>query len=321
MGMLVDGKWVDRWYDTGKTGGRFMREPSVFRHKVTADGSSGYLAQSGRYHLYVSLACPWAHRALIFRNLKGLQDVISVSVVDPRMGEFGWVFGDYPGATSDEVNHAERLYEVYLRADSSYTGRVTTPILWDKETHSIVSNESGEIIRMLNSEFNAWGDASRDYYPTLLRSEIDRLNAIIYDNVNNGVYKAGFATTQVAYDAALSDLFTTLNMLEEHLGKQRYLVGPTMTEADWRLFVTLARFDIVYFGHFKCNLKQIREYPNLSDYTRELYQIPGVAETVSVDHIKTHYYWSHPNINPSRIIPRGPVFDLAMANQRGETPP
>ncbi|MGU3540058.1 glutathione S-transferase family protein [Methylobacterium sp. A54F] len=318
MGMLVDGAWQDRWYDTKSTGGRFERKQSAFRNWVTADGSpgpsgsGGFPSAAGRYHLYVSLACPWAHRTLIVRALKGLEDAISVSVVDPHMGGEGWVFGDSPGATPDPIGGAQRLYEVYLRADPRYTGRVTVPVLWDRERDTIVSNESAEIIRMLNAAFGGTGP---DLYPAALREAIDAVNARVYDRVNNGVYKAGFATTQAAYAEAFEALFAELDALEEALGRSRYLCGP-LTEADIRLFTTLVRFDPVYVGHFKCNRRRIADYPNLSNYLRDLYALPGVAGTVNLTHIKRHYYESHPTINPTGIVPLGPETDLSAPNDR-----
>lgn len=323
MGLLVEGEWRDQWYDTKSTGGKFVRKPSQFRNWVTADGSAGcsgvggFEAEAGRYHLYVSYACPWAHRTLIFRELKGLQDVISVSVVHPFMGAEGWTFDEsFPGATGDSINDADRLYEIYLRADSGYTGRVTVPVLWDEQRGTIVNNESSEIIRMFNSSFDAVGTKPGDYYPAQLRPEIDALNDRIYGTVNNGVYKAGFATTQDAYEEAVIALFETLDWLEGRLGKSRYLLGSTITEADWRLFTTLVRFDPVYVGHFKCNLKRIADYPNLSGYVRDLYQQPGVVATMRLDHIKAHYYGSHDTINPTRVVPLGPQIDYSTPHDR-----
>lgn len=325
MGLLIEGKWHDQWYDTKSTGGKFVRKPSQFRYWVTSDGSAGssgvsvFEAEAGRYHLYVSYACPWAHRTLIFRELKGLQESISVSVVHPFMGGEGWTFDDsYPGATGDPINHADRLYKIYLKSDPGYTGRVTVPVLWDKKSGTIVNNESSEIIRMFNSSFDSVGAKPGDYYPEQLRSEIDALNDRIYGTVNNGVYKAGFATTQQAYEDAVIPLFQTLDWLEDRLQKSRYLLGPTVTEADWRLFTTLVRFDPVYVGHFKCNLKRIADYPNLSGYVRDLYQQPGVAATVHLDHIKAHYYGSHNTINPTRVVPLGPQVDYSAAHRRSE---
>jgi putative glutathione S-transferase len=313
MGLLVDGVWHDQWYDTAKTGGRFVREDSRFRNWVTADGSpgptgkGGFKAEPGRYHLYVSYACPWAHRTLIFRAIKRLENIVSVSVVDPRMGNEGWVLGDFPGSTPDTVLGKQRLYEVYLAANPDYSGRSTVPILWDKEQGTIVSNESSEIIRMFNLAFDAFTDAGEDYYPASRREEIDAINARIYDTVNNGVYKAGFATRQDAYEGAVKTLFETLDELEERVSRSDYLVtNNNPTEADWRLFTTLIRFDAVYFGHFKCNIRRIADYRYLRDYIRRLYSTPSVASTVHIDHIKTHYYWSHTTINPTRIVPVGP---------------
>jgi len=323
MGLLVDGVWKDQWYDTAATGGRFERKESQFRNWVTADGSAGasgkagFKAEPGRYHLYVSLACPWAHRTLILRKLKKLEDVISVSIVHHFMGENGWTFLREDGATGDTLYGSQFLHEIYTRADSTYSGRVTVPVLWDKQQQTIVNNESAEIIRMLNSAFDEFGDASLDLYPELLRPQIDALNAKVYDSVNNGVYRAGFATTQDAYREAVTELFSVLDELEQRLSKSRYLVGSHSTEADWRLFTTLVRFDPVYVGHFKCNIRRIADYPNLSNYLRDLYQVPGVAETVDLDHIKRHYYASHANINPTRIVPVGPAIDYAAPHDRG----
>ncbi len=308
MGLLVDGKWQDKWYDTESTGGRFVRQDSQFRNWVTADGaagstgSDGFKAESGRYHLYISLACPWAHRTLLMRSLKGLASHISVSTVDPLMLENGWVFSE---ERPDHLFSSQYLYEVYLKADADYTGRVTVPVLWDKQRQTIVSNESAEILRMLNSAFNDLTGNHDDYYPTSLREEIDAINSRVYDGINNGVYRAGFATSQDACEEAYLDLFKTLDWVEETLGRQRYLAGERMTEADWRLFTTLIRFDDVYFGHFKCNRQQLSEFPNISGYVRELYQVPGVSETVDLPYIKAHYYGSHGTINPSGVIPLG----------------
>ncbi|MGD9914332.1 MAG: glutathione S-transferase family protein [Rhizobiaceae bacterium] len=322
MGLLVDGKWQDKWYSTKETGGRFQRSESAFRNWVTADGSAGpsgdagFKAEPGRYHLYVSLACPWAHRTLIFRKLKRLEDMISVSVVHHYMGENGWTFLQADGATGDTLFGSQFLHEIYTRADPAYSGRVTVPVLWDKQRQTIVNNESSEIIRMLNSAFDGVGAAAGDFYPEALRAEIDAINAKIYPAVNNGVYRAGFATTQEAYEEAVTELFSTLDDLEARLGRQRYLVGDRVTEADWRLFTTLVRFDPVYVGHFKCNIRRIDDYPNLSNYVRDLYQTPGVAETVSLDHIKRHYYGSHATINPTGIVPVGPALDFEAAHDR-----
>jgi putative glutathione S-transferase len=282
MGLLIDGVWHDRWYDTAETGGRFVRSESQFRQRVTADGSSGFPAAPGRYHLYVSLACPWAHRTVIVRKLKRLEGAISLSVVDWRMGEQGWAFSTRDGCIPDSVNGATHLHEIYRLARQDYTGRVSVPVLWDKVRRTIVNNESAEIIRMFNGAFDAVADASVDFYPAALRPEIDRLNARVYADINNGVYQAGFATSQGAYDEAAARVFAALDEIETRLGHRRYLVGGRITEADWRLFTTLVRFDLVYHGHFKCNLRRLADYPNLWGYTRELYQVPGVAETVNL---------------------------------------
>lgn len=322
MGLLIDGKWHDQWYDTSSTGGRFVRSDAQFRNWVTADGSAGptgrdgFRAEPGRYHLYVSLACPWANRTLILRALKGLEDMISVSVVNPLMAENGWTFEPGPGVIPDPVGQARYMYEVYLRANPDYSGRVTVPVLWDLKRDTIVSNESAEIIRMFNSAFDDVGAKDGDYYPEELRDAIDTVNARVYDRINNGVYKAGFATEQRVYDAEVRNVFDALDQLEETLSCQRYLTGDRVTEADWRLFTTLIRFDAVYQGHFKCNLKRLTDYKNLWSYTRELYQWPGVADTVNFDHIKQHYYRSHASINPNGIVPAGPVVDLQRAPDR-----
>lgn len=322
MGLLIDGVWHDKWYETKESGGRFQRQDSSFRNWVTADGApgpsgdGGFKAEAGRYHLYVSLACPWAHRTLIFRKLKKLEDAISVSVVHWHMAENGWEFRDGPGATPDHLFGSSYLHQVYTRAQSDYTGRVTVPILWDKQQGTMVSNESSEIIRMLNSAFDAIGDRTFDLYPAVLRGEIDAINERVYHGVNNGVYKAGFATTQAAYEDAFAALFETLDWLDARLADRRYLVGDQPTEADWRLFTTLVRFDPVYVGHFKCNRRRIADYPNLSAYLRELYQVPGVAETVDLHHIKQHYYGSHRTINPTGVVPIGPDLDLSAPHGR-----
>jgi putative glutathione S-transferase len=326
MGLLVDGVWHDRWYDTKKTGGRFVREKTTFHNWVTPDGApgpsgeGGFAAEPGRYHLYVSLACPWAHRTLIFRKLKRLEKIVSVSVVHWHMGEHGWEFREGPACTVDHLGGAKHLHEVYTRAKPDYTGRVTVPILWDKTRGTIVNNESAEIIRMFNSAFDAWGDSTLDFYPEALRAEIDAVNACVYETVNNGVYRAGFATSQEAYEEAFDALFETLDELEDRLSRQRYLVGGRLTEADWRLFTTLVRFDPVYVGHFKCNKRRLVDYPNLWGFTRELYQIPGVAETVNLHHIKHHYYGSHRMVNPSGIVPKGPRIDFAAPHDRALLP-
>ncbi len=316
MGLLVEGKWVDRWYETKETGGRFVRKDSRFRRWIRADGSTPFAPEAGRYHLYVSLACPWAHRTLIFRKLKGLEDAITLSIVDPYMLENGWAFSDRHGATLDSVNGSAFLHEVYTRAEPEYTGRVTVPVLWDREHQTIVSNESSEIIRMFNSEFDGLGATPGDFHPEPLRAEIDEVNAFVYSRVNNGVYACGFATTQKAYEEAFGELFGALDALEERLTSRRYLVGNQQTEADWRLFTTLVRFDAVYVGHFKCNLRRVADYPNLSGYLRDLYQHPGIAETVDFFHIKHHYYGSHASINPTGVVPVGPELDLDRPHGR-----
>ena len=322
MGLLQEGRWVDKWYNTKDTGGRFVRRASQFRNWITTDGSpgpsgeGGFKAEAGRYHLYVSLACPWAHRTLIFRALKGLEGIISLSIVHWYMGENGWTFQIGDGTAPDIVNGAEYLYQVYTAAKSDYSGRVTVPVIWDKKTKTIVSNESSEIIRMLNTAFDDIGAKPGDYYPEALRLEIDGLNDRIYDTVNNGVYKSGFATTQKAYDEAIVPLFETLDWLDEKLGKQRYLTGNQITEADWRLFTTLVRFDPVYVGHFKCNIRLIADYENLPGYVRDLYQQPEIAKTVNMQHIKDHYYASHESINPNRVIPAGPRVDYTQPHER-----
>lgn len=325
MGLLVDGKWQDKWYDTDSTGGRFERSASRFRHWITPDGAAGpsgddgFRAESGRYHLYVSYACPWAHRALVMRALKGLQAHVDVSVVHPLMLDDGWTFDtDFPGATGDRLYGLDKLYELYLRADPHDSGRVTVPVLWDRERETIVNNESAEIIRMLGHAFDGIGARPGDYYPEDLRERIDAINADVYDHVNNGVYKAGFATTQAAYDEAATALFDTLDTLEERLARHRYLVGNTLTEADLRLWTTLVRFDAVYATHFKCDRRRIVDYPNLLGLLRELYQLPGIADTVHLDHIRHHYFRSHPAVNPHGIIAIGPcpTFDAPHDRDR-----
>lgn len=310
MGLLIDGIWHDQWYDTESTGGRFVRQSSQFRHWITAAGKDGFKAESQRYHLYVSYACPWAHRTLIFRAIKGLEKMISISVVNWYMGEHGWTFEPAEDVISDPIHQANYLYEIYTKADPNYTGRVTVPVLWDKKTNTIVNNESSEIIRIFNSEFDHLGATPGDYYPEVLREEIDQVNDRIYKTVNNGVYKAGFATTQDAYEEAVNPLFETLDWIEKKLSNSRYLIGDKLTEADWRLFTTLIRFDPVYVGHFKCNKRRIVDYPNLWNYVKQLYQIPQVAETVNFKHIKGHYYQSHKTINPTGIVPIGPEIDF-----------
>ena len=334
MGLLQNGQWVDKWYDTKSSGGSFQRQDAGFRNWVTPDGSpgpsgeGGFEAEAGRYHLYVSHACPWANRTMIFRSLKGLTDAIDVSVVDWFMGENGWEFTipdkRPPGAVqTDDVDIGDRLFgsdymhQIYTRAKPDYSGRVTVPVLWDKQRETIVSNESSEIIRMFNSGFGDLAEGP-DYYPEDLREEIDRINPRVYDTVNNGVYKCGFATTQEAYEKAFHPLFESLDWLEGLLGERRYLTGDRITEADWRLFTTLVRFDPVYVGHFKCNRNRIFDMPNLWNYTLELYQHPGVAETINLGHIRNHYYASHETINPTRIVPQGPAIDYDAPHDRGE---
>jgi putative glutathione S-transferase len=323
MGHLVDGVWHDQWYDTKSTGGAFKRSTAAFRNWITSDGSAGpsgeggFKAESGRYHLYVSFACPWAHRTLIFRALKGLTSHISVSVVHPDMLNDGWTFAtDYPGATGDTLYGLPFARDIYTKADPQVSGRVTVPILWDKQRQTIVSNESSEIIRMFNSAFDGITGNDDDYWPAHMRDDIEDVNARIYDTVNNGVYKSGFATTQKAYDAAVVPLFESLDWLEDRLSKRRYLMGDRITEADWRLFTTLVRFDLVYHLHFKCNRRRIIDYPNLWAYTRELYQWRGVADTVNFDHIVRHYHYSHDSINPHRIVPINPVLDFDAPHGR-----
>ena len=322
MGLLIDGTWHDQWYDTASTGGKFERSTAQFRNWITPGGAAGptgkagFKAEAGRYHLYVSLACPWANRTLILRALKGLQDVIGLSVVNPLMAENGWTFAPGPGVIADPLANANYMYEVYLRADPTYSGRVTVPVLWDLHQDTIVSNESADIIRMLNAAFDGIVPQTDDYCPSGLLAEIDRINAFTYDAINNGVYKAGFSTDQTVYETEVRALFSALDRLEATLGKQTYLLGDRITEADWRLFTTLIRFDAVYHGHFKCNLKMLKDYENLWSYTRELYQQPGIAATINFDHIKQHYYRSHGTINPNGIVPDGPVLDLDRPSSR-----
>lgn len=316
-GYLNNGQWHDGWYDTQATHGEFVRTVSGFRSWVTADGAGVYPAEPGRYHLYVSLACPWAHRTLIVRALKKLEEVVPVSIVEPVMSDQGWAFS---AALPDRANGSSHLHQLYAAARPDYTGRVLVPVLWDTRTRTIVSNESAEIMRMLNQAFNAFGNAQVDLYPAPLRIEIDRINQFIYDNINNGVYRCGFASTQAAYEHAFARLFDALDRIESRLAGQPFLVGPSATEADWRLFTTLVRFDAVYFGHFKCNRNRIEDFPHLSRYLRELYLVPGIASTVNIDHIKRHYYMSHPHINPSRIVPVGPRLNfLDPARQNGDS--
>jgi putative glutathione S-transferase len=316
MGLLVDGKWQDQWYETKSTGGRYVRKDSTFRDWVRRDGSTAFQPEAGRYHLYVSMACPWAHRTLVVRKVKKLESVISVSVVEPLMAENGWTFGEVGTPTEDGVQGVRLLHQIYTAAQPNFTGRVTVPVLWDRKTRTIVNNESSEIIRMLNAEFDAFGDSSVDLYPESLRTEIDELNAYVYPNINNGVYRCGFATTQEAYEEAFVALFEALDEIDRRLAGKRFLNGSALTEADWRLFTTLVRFDAVYVGHFKCNKRRIADYAHLSGYLRELYQIPGIADTVNMDHIKRHYYESHGTINPSGVVPVGPELNLDVDHGR-----
>ena len=318
MGLLVDGEWHDKWYDTEESGGRFIRSDSQFRNWITKDGSSGptgdggFKAEPNRYHLYISYACPWASRAMIMRSLKGLEDIISVSVVNPLMAEHGWTFEDGPGVVPDPVIDANYMHEIYTKEDPDYSGRVTVPVLWDLKQDTIVNNESADIMRMFNSAFEGLGSSDYDYAPDELLDAIDEVNDEIYDTVNNGVYKTGFATEQEVYEEEVTKLFDELDKLEEHLETNEFLVGDQITEADWRLFTTLVRFDPVYFGHFKCNLKRLVDYKNLWRYTRELYNWPGIKKTVNFDHIKEHYYKSHDMINPNGIVPKGPEIDWSL---------
>ncbi len=326
MGLLVNGEWKDKWYDTKATGGRFKRQEQAFRNWITADGApgpsgkGGFAAAPGRYHLYVGLACPWAHRTLIMRALKGLEEFLPLSVVHWYMAENGWTFDDGAGVVPDTVNHASCLHQVYTAADPAFTGRVTVPVLWDKSAGVIVNNESSEIIRMLNQAFDQLGALPGDYYPEAYRDEIDAINTRVYTTLNNGVYKSGFATTQEAYEENVYPLFETLDWLEDLLGERRYLVGERFTEADIRLFTTLIRFDAVYVGHFKCNIRRIVDYPNLWAYTREIFQHPKIRPTVDFEHIKRHYYVSHKTVNPTGIVPAGPALDYAAPHDRERLP-
>ena len=314
-GAFVKGDWKTerQWKNTD---GRFVRQATSFRDWVSADGSSGFQAQAGRYHLYIAWACPWAHRTAILRRLKGLEEIVGLSAVGSFMGENGWAFYDEPGVIPDNVNGAEFLREVYVQADPGYTGRVTTPMLWDRETGTIVNNESREIVRMFDTEFEEFATTDAEFFPQDLRDEIDETIDAIYEPINNGVYRSGFATRQEAYDEAVTDVFDALDYWEDVLSERRYLCGDRVTEADWCMFPTLVRFDSVYYGHFKCNLRRIVDYPNLGGYLRDLYQQPGVAETVNMDHIKKHYYRSHESINPSRIVPKGPILDFTGPHER-----
>ncbi|MFO8025971.1 glutathione S-transferase family protein [Thiohalophilus sp.] len=323
MSLMINGQLHEDWLDAETENGEFVRQDSQFRHWVTPDGSpgpsgeGGFRAEPGRYHLYISYACPWAHRTLIFRKLKKIEDLISVSVVHPHMGPKGWDFRDYPGTTGDTLYGYEYMHQLYTRAAPHYSGIVTVPTLWDKQRGTIVNNESAEIIRMFNSAFDEWADQEVDLYPEALRSEIDELNEWIYEPVNNGVYRTGFASTQAAYEKNFDSLFAALDELEQRLSKNRYLIGKRITEADWRLFPTLLRFDMVYVGHFKCNRQRIADYPNLFNYLLELYQMPGIAATTNFEHIKQHYYYSHVELNPTRIVPKGPAQDLLQKHDRG----
>lgn len=312
MGLLIDGVWRDEWYDTESSGGRFVRKDAQFRDFIRPDAQAEFPAQKGRYHLYVSYACPWAHRVLIMRKIKGLEDMVSLSVVNPLMRENGWTFAPDEGVLPDPLHHADYLHQIYTAADAHYSGRVTVPVLWDKQRGTIVNNESSEIMRMFNSAFDGLGAKEGDYAPAELLAEIDAVNAFVYDNINNGVYKAGFATRQEVYTEEVHKVFAALDKLEALLAENDYLAGGRLTEADWRLFTTLVRFDAVYYGHFKCNLRRLSDYPALWAYTRRLYHFPGVAQTVHFGHIKAHYYRSHTTINPNGIVPEGPQLDFSL---------
>jgi putative glutathione S-transferase len=322
MGLLVDGVWHDNWYETGESGGRFERFESTFRNWITSNGGpgptgcGGFKAEAGRYHLYVANSCPWAHRTLIYRKLKGLEDIISISMADSHKHREGWRFREGDGLIPDYVNGAAHLHQIYTKAEPNYSGRVTVPTLWDRETETVVNNESSEIIRMFNSAFDDVGATEENFYPVNLRDEIDEVNDRIYNTLNNGVYRAGFATSQTAYDEAVGPLFETLDWLEDRLARKRYLLGDSLTEADWRLFPTLIRFDLAYYGNFKCNIRRVQDYPNLWDYTRELYQMPGVADTIDLVQMKSGYY-SIEAVNPTRIVPAGPKVDFEQPHSRG----
>ena len=320
MGLLVDGRWVDQWYDTKSTGGRFKRKASAFRDWIRADGSTAFAPESGRYHLYVSYACPWAHRTLIYRRLKGLEDHISVSVVNPIMLEHGWTFESGDGVVPDPIHSAEFLHQVYTAAKADYSGRVTVPVLWDRQHATIVSNESAEIIRMFDQEFGGLTGRPAAYRPADLVDEIDALNDRIYTGFNNGVYKAGFATSQAVYMEEVTRLFEVLDEMEERLATRRYLTGLRVTEADWRFLPTLLRFDPVYVGHFKCNLRRIVDYPNIQNYLLDLVQQYALIDTFNLDHVKRHYYVSHTSINPTQVVPEGPVIDLTAPHDRDRLP-
>lgn len=315
LGILKDGKWISE-REQEDSEGRFVRPSTTFRNQITADGSSGFKAEPGRYHLYISWACPWANRTAILRQLKGLQDVIGMSVVAPEIHENSWEFSDEPGCIPDTVNGTQYLWQIYLKADSNYSGRVTVPVLWDKQTGTIVNNESREIIRMFDTEFNAFAKQNVNFYPEHLQKVVDETIDAIYQPINNGVYRSGFATSQSAYDEAVTELFKALDHWEKVLEKQRYLCGEQITEADWCMFTTLFRFDAVYYVHFKCNLHRIVDYSNLWNYLKDLYQQPGVKETCHLDHIKRHYYKSHPKVNPTRIVPKGPLIDFDAPHNR-----
>ena len=317
MGMLIKGKLVDDWLEKEIDEGEFKRMESTFRNWVSADGNGEFKAEADRYHLYVSNACPWAHRTVIFRKLKKLENIIGLSIVEADMLDEGWTFSEQ-GEYVDKLHGFKFMHEIYTRADKEFTGQITVPVLWDKKLNTIVNNESSEIIRMLNSEFNEFTEVKTDYYPAHLREEIDQINQPIYDNINNGVYRCGFATSQRAYERSFDRLFGELEKVEHILAKQRYLLGETITEADWRLFTTLIRFDAVYVGHFKCNLKRIADYPNLSNYLRELYQLEGIAETVDIEYIKRHYYYSHTSVNPTQLVPKGPELNFNLAHDRNK---
>lgn len=315
LGILVEGKWVSKRQQDDDEG-RFVRPETTFRERITEDGSSGFKAEANRYHLYISWACPWAHRTVIMRKLKGLENAIGLSVVSPEIDENGWEFSQEPGCIPDTVNKTRYLWEVYLKADPNYSGRVTVPVLWDRQTSTIINNESREIIRMLDTEFEDLAETDVNFFPEGLQSLIDDTIDVIYQPINNGVYRAGFATTQSAYEEGVTALFEALDHWDEVLERNRYICGDRLTEADWCMFTTLLRFDLVYYVHFKCNIRHIMDYPNLWNYLKELYQVPGVKETCNFDHIKRHYYRSHPNVNPSRIVPKGPLIDFESHHNR-----
>ncbi|MEL7035800.1 MAG: glutathione S-transferase family protein [Cyanobacteria bacterium J06592_8] len=315
LGMLVDGKWTTEWKERDQQG-KFNRMPTQFRNWIKKDGSTPFKPEANRYHLYVSLACPWAHRTLIMRSLKGLEEMITISIVDPEMGENGWHFSEEPGCIPDQINHCNYLRELYVKADSEYTGRVTVPVLWDKQNQQIVNNESREIIRMLDLEFEDYSKSGLNLCPAELQENIDETMNAIYQPINNGVYRSGFASTQTAYEEAVTELFEHLEHWEKVLSSQRYLCGNQLTEADICMFTTLVRFDAVYHGHFKCNLQRIVDYPNLWNYIKDFYQTPGVKDTCNLDHIKRHYYKSHTQINPTRVVPKGPIINFDEPHDR-----